>query len=223
MALTDVLARGLGITSGSKSCFHDDAPLCSTSYPVRHRVVRSRTTVRCAVETTQVIISHSQSLTMQCSLSYRCHLQLSWLWLSYSIHPNSPQGWLTFKVLHMNVYAWWTKHSAVKCAFSEVLQVREGWREKSRAVQIGSAYPAKEFCSNCGLCDTYYVAHVKDSCAFLGNGESRAEAYKVLCHRTAPRGANMVRTPRLFYRMSPQISVQGNVCNDPHKRCVLWF
>lgn len=44
------------------------------------------------------------------------------------------------------------------------------WRTKARPIAPGSTYPAKEFCSNCGLCDTYYVAHVKDACAFLGDG-----------------------------------------------------
>ncbi len=29
-------------------------------------------------------------------------------------------------------------------------------------VQVGSNYPAKEFCSQCGLCDTYYIAHVSE-------------------------------------------------------------
>lgn len=29
--------------------------------------------------------------------------------------------------------------------------------------------------SNCGLCDTYYIAHVKNACAFLGDGMSRIE------------------------------------------------
>lgn len=29
--------------------------------------------------------------------------------------------------------------------------------------------------SRCGLCDTYYVAHVKTACAFLGDGMSRVE------------------------------------------------
>jgi hypothetical protein len=29
--------------------------------------------------------------------------------------------------------------------------------------------------SQCGLCDTYYIAHVKDACAFLGDGMSRVE------------------------------------------------
>lgn len=30
-------------------------------------------------------------------------------------------------------------------------------------------------CSRCGLCDTYYIAHVKNACAFLGDGMSRIE------------------------------------------------
>ena len=34
----------------------------------------------------------------------------------------------------------------------------------------GGVYPAKENCSHCGLCDSYYVAHVRDACAFLGPG-----------------------------------------------------
>jgi hypothetical protein len=41
----------------------------------------------------------------------------------------------------------------------------------AKPIQKGSTYPAQEFCSHCGLCDTYYVAHVKDACAFLGDGE----------------------------------------------------
>lgn len=43
-----------------------------------------------------------------------------------------------------------------------------------------SVYPAKEFCSNCGLCDTHYIAHVKDACAFLGDGEKRHQARQAL-------------------------------------------
>jgi coenzyme F420-reducing hydrogenase beta subunit len=43
-------------------------------------------------------------------------------------------------------------------------------------------YPAKEHCSSCGLCDTYYVAHVKDACAFLGDGMSRVETLEPAVH-----------------------------------------
>ena len=38
------------------------------------------------------------------------------------------------------------------------------------------------FCSQCGLCDTYYIHHVKDACAFLGPGMSRAELLEEQVH-----------------------------------------
>ena len=61
------------------------------------------------------------------------------------------------------------------------------WRSKARPIQPGSPYPAKEFCSNCGLCDTHYVAHVKDACAFLGDGMSKIEAMEQRVHGRARR------------------------------------
>lgn len=36
--------------------------------------------------------------------------------------------------------------------------------------------------SQCGLCDTYYIAHVKDACAFLGDGMSKIEVIIQLLH-----------------------------------------
>ena len=60
---------------------------------------------------------------------------------------------------------------AAKCAVQVPEKFsKDDWRRKARPIQPGSSYPAKENCSNCGLCDTYYVAHVKDACAFLGDG-----------------------------------------------------
>ncbi|RLM60722.1 7-hydroxymethyl chlorophyll a reductase, chloroplastic [Panicum miliaceum] len=53
--------------------------------------------------------------------------------------------------------------------------LREDWRQKSKPIPPGAVYPAKDHCSRCGLCDTYYVAHVKTACAFLGDGMSRVE------------------------------------------------
>ena len=38
---------------------------------------------------------------------------------------------------------------------------------KAKALKPGSRRPAKELCSECGLCDTYYVHYVKEACAFL--------------------------------------------------------
>ena len=34
-------------------------------------------------------------------------------------------------------------------------------------------FPAKSHCSKCGLCETSYVTHVTDACAFLGEGMKR--------------------------------------------------
>lgn len=39
--------------------------------------------------------------------------------------------------------------------------------KKAKALKTGSRRPAKELCSECGLCDTYYVHYVKEACAFL--------------------------------------------------------
>lgn len=38
---------------------------------------------------------------------------------------------------------------------------------KAKALRPGARRPAKELCSECGLCDTYYIHYVKDACAFL--------------------------------------------------------
>ncbi|KAL4190708.1 hypothetical protein AMTRI_Chr07g26120 [Amborella trichopoda] len=61
-------------------------------------------------------------------------------------------------------------------------KMREDWRERSKPIPPGGVYPAKDHCSRCGLCDTYYIAHVKDACAFLGDGMSRIEALEPNVH-----------------------------------------
>jgi len=38
---------------------------------------------------------------------------------------------------------------------------------KAKALKSGSRRPAKELCSECGLCDTHYIHYVKEACAFL--------------------------------------------------------
>ena len=38
---------------------------------------------------------------------------------------------------------------------------------KAKALKPNSRRPAKELCSECGLCDTYYIHYVKQACAFL--------------------------------------------------------
>ncbi len=39
--------------------------------------------------------------------------------------------------------------------------------QKAKALKPSSPRPAKELCSDCGLCDTHYIHYVKDACAFL--------------------------------------------------------
>ena len=38
---------------------------------------------------------------------------------------------------------------------------------KAKALNNVKRRPAKELCSECGLCDTYYIHYVKESCAFI--------------------------------------------------------
>lgn len=48
--------------------------------------------------------------------------------------------------------------------------------KKARPIKPGGVYPAKELCSQCGLCDTAYVYYVKDACAFLNQQFDALEA-----------------------------------------------
>ncbi len=47
---------------------------------------------------------------------------------------------------------------------------------KARALKPGSRRPAKDLCSECGLCDTYYVHYVKEACAFINQQIADLEA-----------------------------------------------
>lgn len=51
--------------------------------------------------------------------------------------------------------------------------------KKAKALKTGSRRPAKALCSECGLCDTYYIHYVKEACAFLNQqiAELEAEAH----------------------------------------------
>ncbi|KAL6971173.1 7-hydroxymethyl chlorophyll a reductase [Sarracenia purpurea var. burkii] len=62
------------------------------------------------------------------------------------------------------------------------VKLRDDWRKRSRPIPPGGTYPAKDHCSQCGLCDTYYIAHVKNACAFLGDGMSRVEGLETVVH-----------------------------------------
>lgn len=47
--------------------------------------------------------------------------------------------------------------------------------KKAKALKTGGRRPAKDLCSECGLCDTYYIHYVKQACAFLNQQVAKLE------------------------------------------------
>jgi coenzyme F420 hydrogenase subunit beta len=47
--------------------------------------------------------------------------------------------------------------------------------QKAKALKSTSRRPAKELCSECGLCDTYYIHYVKEACAFINQQVAQLE------------------------------------------------
>ncbi|KAG4907108.1 hypothetical protein JHK86_055592 [Glycine max] len=72
--------------------------------------------------------------------------------------------------------------------------LKQDWRTKSKPIPPGGTYPAKDHCSRCGLCDTYYIAHVKNACAFLGDGMSNIERLEPVVHGRGRKTDNMDET-----------------------------
>lgn len=48
--------------------------------------------------------------------------------------------------------------------------------KKAKALKPTSRRPAKDLCSECGLCDTYYIHYVKEACAFINQQMQVLEA-----------------------------------------------
>ena len=57
--------------------------------------------------------------------------------------------------------------------------VRPAPHDRAKPLPPGSTYPARDLCSQCGLCDSRWVAYVRSSCAFL---EQRFEAMETAAH-----------------------------------------
>jgi 3,8-divinyl protochlorophyllide a 8-vinyl-reductase (ferredoxin) len=60
--------------------------------------------------------------------------------------------------------------------------------KKARALKSTSRRPAKELCSECGLCDTYYIHYVKEACAFINQqiGELEEQTHRRSRHLDNP-------------------------------------
>lgn len=71
--------------------------------------------------------------------------------------------------------------------------------QKARAMKPGSRRPAKELCSECGLCDTYYIHYVKEACAFLNQQMADLEA---LAHK---RRRNLDNPDELYFGVHQQM------------------
>ena len=65
--------------------------------------------------------------------------------------------------------------------------------KKAKALNPGSRRPAKELCSECGLCDTYYVHYVKEACAFLNQQIAQLE------EQTHNRCRNLDNSEELYF------------------------
>ncbi|MDF5708609.1 MAG: Coenzyme F420 hydrogenase/dehydrogenase, beta subunit C-terminal domain [Nostoc sp. S4] len=65
--------------------------------------------------------------------------------------------------------------------------------KKAKALKPTSRRPAKELCSECGLCDTYYIHYVKEACAFINQqiGELEEQAHR--------RSRNLDNSDELYF------------------------
>ncbi|MBW4494694.1 MAG: Coenzyme F420 hydrogenase/dehydrogenase, beta subunit C-terminal domain [Oscillatoria princeps RMCB-10] len=68
--------------------------------------------------------------------------------------------------------------------------------KKAKALKPGSRRPAKELCSECGLCDTYYVHYVKEACAFINQQIAELE------EETHGRSRNLDSPDDLYFGVS---------------------
>ena len=70
---------------------------------------------------------------------------------------------------------------------------------KAKALKPGSPRPAKELCSECGLCDTYYVHYVKEACAFLN------QQIKELEEQSHSRSRNLDDSDELYFGVQQEM------------------
>ena len=71
--------------------------------------------------------------------------------------------------------------------------------KKAKALKPGSPRPAKELCSECGLCDTYYVHYVKEACAFLN------QQIKELEEQSHSRSRNLDDSDELYFGVQQEM------------------
>lgn len=65
--------------------------------------------------------------------------------------------------------------------------------KKAKALKPSSRRPAKKLCSECGLCDTYYIHYVKEACAFINQQIDKLE------EQTHTRSRNFDNSDELYF------------------------
>ncbi|NJL78945.1 MAG: hypothetical protein HC836_08070 [Richelia sp. RM2_1_2] len=71
--------------------------------------------------------------------------------------------------------------------------------KKAKALKPSSPRPAKELCSECGLCDTYYVHYVKEACAFLNQQIAELE------QQSHSRSRNLDNPDELYFGVQQEM------------------
>jgi 3,8-divinyl protochlorophyllide a 8-vinyl-reductase (ferredoxin) len=71
--------------------------------------------------------------------------------------------------------------------------------QKAKALKPNSKRPAKELCSECGLCDTHYIHYVKTACAFLNQQIPTLET------QTHGRSRDLDREDDLYFGVHQQM------------------
>jgi coenzyme F420 hydrogenase subunit beta len=71
--------------------------------------------------------------------------------------------------------------------------------KKAKALKPSSRRPAKELCSECGLCDTYYIHYVKEACAFIN------QQIDTLEQQTHKRSRDLENPDELYFGVHQQM------------------
>ncbi len=70
---------------------------------------------------------------------------------------------------------------------------------KAKGLRRGQVRPAKELCSDCGLCDTYFIHYVKEACAFIAPDIQGLEA------QTHGRSRHLSEENELYFGVHQQM------------------
>jgi coenzyme F420-reducing hydrogenase beta subunit len=78
-------------------------------------------------------------------------------------------------------------------------------------------FPAKQHCSKCGLCETSFVSHVSDACAFLDEGMARMDGLEVKVHGRGRYVDKMVWSDDFSSKEESGTADEGRfgVCHQP--------